>query len=62
MPLTRERLVELLLRDLDPRVAEDPRWHAFAERVAEAILAALAEHERRSHQLSAEFGEEERER
>ncbi|MCX2726661.1 hypothetical protein OO015_04035 [Thermomicrobium sp. 4228-Ro] len=60
--LDRERLVELLLRDLDREVERHPELRSFAERVAETILAALAEHERRLHTLAADFGEEERER
>ncbi len=58
--LDRERLVELLLRDLDREVERHPELRSFAERVAETILAALAAHERQLHQVSAEFGEEER--
>lgn len=58
--LDRRRLVELLLRDLDRQVEQHPELRSFAERVAETILAALAEHERRLHEVPAEFGEEER--
>ncbi len=58
--LDRERLLELLLRDLDRAIERYPEFRAFAERVAETIATAIAEHERRLHALSAEFGEEER--
>ncbi len=58
--LDRDQLLELLLRDLDQPLAERPELRAFAVRVAEAIIAALAEHERRRHAITPEFGEEER--
>jgi len=58
--LDRDRLVESLLRDLDRELERYPALRAFAERVADTILAALAEHERRLHMVTPEFGEEER--
>jgi hypothetical protein len=58
--LDRERLLELLLRDLDRELEKHPELRSFAQRVADTILSALAEHERRLHTLTPEFGEEER--
>ncbi|ACM05604.1 MULTISPECIES: hypothetical protein [Thermomicrobium] len=58
--LDRDQLLELLLRDLEQPLAERPELRAFAVRVAEAIIAALTEHERKRHTITPEFGEEER--
>uniref|UniRef100_A0A7C5VUJ0 Uncharacterized protein n=1 Tax=Thermomicrobium roseum TaxID=500 RepID=A0A7C5VUJ0_THERO len=58
--LNRDRLVESLLRDLDRELERYPALRAFAERVADTILTALTEHERRLHMVTPEFGEEER--
>ncbi len=58
--LTQDRLVASLTRDLERELEQYPALRAFAERVAETILSALAEHERRLHTVTADFGEEER--
>ncbi|MFN3337381.1 MAG: hypothetical protein ACK42I_07775 [Thermomicrobium sp.] len=58
--LDRDRLVASLLRDLDRELEQYPALRAFAERIADTLVAALAEHERRLHAVAPEFGEEER--
>ncbi|MCS7051127.1 MAG: hypothetical protein NZL87_05895 [Thermomicrobium sp.] len=58
--LDRDQLIALLLRDLDHELERFPTLRTFAERVADTILAALAEHDRRARALEPEFGEEDR--
>lgn len=56
--LDREQLLQLLVRDLEHALQELRQLRDFAERVAEAVLLALARHEERPHAVTPEFGKE----
>lgn len=58
--LDREQLLQLLVRDLEHALQELRQLREFAERVAEAVLLALARHEEQPHAVTPEFGKEER--
>ncbi len=61
--IDRERLLALLQEGLGPAPAGmDSRvFQQLCVNIVEAIAAALAEHQRQSHQPEPEFGEAERE-
>ncbi len=61
--IDRERLLAVLQQGLGPTPAGmDSRvFQQLCANIVDAILEALAEHERQSHQPAPEFGETERE-